>query len=356
MSKLRYIILLSLCFLFLLPGQAQRRYSTNEQHERELAKKRGFSTKDVENQTDVLFGLHASQYSGSHHLIGFSLDGGWSSLVSPMPAAKATPGGGEAGFHLLYEYQYSGFILQTGLGLAYQRVFTDIADTAIYHEHMKDTWSGINPVDFTLKHAFTERCDMSQQAYAQVPFYVGTYFFGSQGLGYFLAGVKANYAFWGNTQQKMRCTTTGLYERYVGIWEEMDNHGFRKDVPIERAGDQLKLKFDLLAHAEIGYEYNTRQSAKDYRVRPSDRLDGRIRFGAFIDFGLININPGTKKDFYNIPTETIYDFSTYSMEHVFSTNDSRKFWLRNLNVGVRVTFLFGFQPEEHCILCDPWRH
>ena len=343
--------------MFLLPGQAQRRYSTNEQHERELAKKRGFSTKDVENQTDVLFGLHASQYSGSHHLIGFSFDGAWSSLVSPMPAAKATPGGGEAGFNLLYEYQYSGFILQTGLGLAYQRVFTDIADTAIYHENMLDTWSGIRPVEFTLKHEFTERRDMSQQAYAQVPFYVGTYFFGSQGIGYFLAGVKANYAFWkGSTKMTAIGSTSGLYERYIGVWEEMDNHGFRKEVPIEREGEPLKLKFDLLAHAEIGYEYNTRQSAKDYRIRPTDRLDGRIRFGAFIDFGIINIRPNTLNALYTLPEPTIYDFPTYQMEHVFSTDDASSFWLRNLNVGVRITFLFGFQPEEHCILCDPWRH
>lgn len=356
MSELRSYILLTLCVVFFLPAHAQRRYSANEWHEKQLASQKGFSTKDVENQTDVLFGLHASEYSGSHHLIGFSAEGSWSSFASNMPAAKITPGGGAAGFHLLYEYQYSGFILQTGIGIAYQRVFSGVADTAIYHEHMQDTWSGTDPVDYTLKHAFTERRDMSQQLYGQIPLYFGTYFFGSQGIGYFLAGVHANYAFRGNTKQSMLGTTSGKFERYDGIFEEMDNHGFRKDVPIERKGPQLKLKFDLMAHAEIGYEYNTRQTAKDYRVRPADRLDGRIRIGAFLDFGMLNICPNTKGSFYDLPTETIYDFSTYQMDHIFSTTDAKAFWQRNLFVGVRVTFLFGFKPEERCILCDPWRH
>ena len=354
MSQLRYIILLTLCLTSTLTW-AQKRYSLSGRSEYELGKASGFSTRDVENQTDVLFGLHASQYSGSHHLIGLSMEGGWSTFAHNMPNVSMLPGGGMGGVHVLYEYQYSGFLLQTGLGVAYQRVFNSLADTTIYHEHMHENWNG-NDAEFTLKHRFTDRQDMSQQLYGQVPVYLGHYIFGSHGIGYFLAGVHVGYAFGGNTQQKMMCTTTGLYEKYIGIWEEMDNHGFRKDVPIERKGSQLQLKFDLMAHAEVGYEYNTRQSAKDYQIRPVDRLDGRIRFAAFANFGILSINPYTKLPLYGTPEETIYDFSTYEVEHVFATKDANAYWLRNLSVGLRVTFLFGFQPKEHCILCDPWRH
>lgn len=355
MPQLRHIILLSLCVLCLLPVKAQKRYSASEQPEYEISKKRGVSTREVENKTDALFGTHTSLYAGSHHLLGFSLEGGWSAFVNTMPKVSMLPGGGTAGLHLLYEYQYSGFILQTGLGVAYQRVFNNIADTAIYHEHMIDSWNG-KDTEFTLKHLFTGRQDMSQQVYGQVPFYLGHYIFGSQGIGYFLAGIQASYAFWGTTQQKLTGTTSGRYQQYVGIWEEMDNHGFRKDVPIERKGTQLKLKFDILAHFEMGYEYNTRQATKNYRVRPSDRTDGRIRVAAFADFGIINIMPSTKLAFYDTPFETIYDFPTYQMNHAFSTQDARSYWMRNLSVGIRLSFLFGFQQPEHCILCDPWRH
>ena len=85
-------------------------------------------------------------------------------------------------------------------------------------------------------------------------------------------------------------------------------------------------------------------------------MDCRIRFAAFADFGILNINPKTDKVFYGVPMESLYDFPTYRMDHVFSTVDSKPYWLRNINVGVRFTVLFGFQGKERCILCDPWRH
>ena len=354
MSKLRYILLiLTLCPALLW---AQRRFSANDQPEIDLHRQSGFSSREVENKTDALFGLHASLYSGTHHLIGLSVDGGWSSFINNMPTAKNTPGGGSVGLHFLYEYQYSGLIIQTGIGIAYQRVFTDLLDTAIYHYDMKDAWSGIKPRLFDLRHTFYDRRDMSQQVYGRIPVYVGHYIFGGQGIGYFLAGFHMQYAFWGNTKQKLTGSTAGKYHDFVGVWDEMDNHGFRKDVPIERKGDQLKLKFDLMVHAEMGYEYNTQQAAKDYRVRPSDRLDCRLRFAGYLDFGILNICPQTRKELYGIPEATIYDFPTYRMDHVFSTADASRFWMRNLSVGIRFTVLFGFRPDERCILCDPWKH
>ena len=356
MSKLRYIILLSLSVLCLVPIQAQRRYSASNRGEYGLAGKSGFSTKDVEGKTDVLFGLHSSEYGGVHHMIGFSVEGAWSSLVSNMPAALVTPGGGSAGLHLLYEFQFNGLLVQTGVGVAFQRVYNNIADTAIYHPNILYSWNGSAPILCTVKHQFAERQDMSQQAYGQVPLYVGHYFFGARGIGYFLGGIHANYAFWGTTQQRLTGSTYGKYEKYIGIWQQMDNHGFRQDVPIERTGKQLQLKLDVMAHVELGYEYNTRQSSKSYRRRPSDRLDGRIRVAGFVDFGILNICPNTNGVFYEMPEETLFDFPTYQMDHVFATQDASKFWVRNLFAGIRVSFLFGFQPPERCILCDTWKH
>ena len=353
MSKLRYILLILL--LCPMMGWAQRRLSADQQ-EIDLHRQSGFSSREVENKTDALFGLHASLYSGTHHLIGLSADGGWSSFINNMPAAKNTPGGGSIGLHFLYEYQFSGLIIQTGIGIAYQRVFTDLLDTTMYHYNMDDAWSGISTRKFDLRHTFFDRRDQAQQLYGRIPLYVGHYIFGGQGIAYFLAGFHAQYAFWGNTKQRLTGSTAGKYHDFVGVWDEMDNHGFRKNVPIERKGDQLKLKFDLMAHAEVGYEYNTQQAAKDYRVRPSDRIDCRLRFAGYIDFGILNICPETKKELYGVPEATIYDFPTYRMDHVFSTSDAARYWMRNLSVGIRFTVLFGFRPAERCILCDPWKH
>lgn len=329
---------------------------TAERWEYRLQMMSEFTSKDVSDKTDIFWGLHKTQYVGSHHLIGFSLEGSYSSFVNNMPQASFAPGGGAFGFHLLYEYQYSGILFQTGLGLSYQRVFTDVADTTMYHPHMHDTWASFNDAEFTLRHDFYGRRDMAQHLYAQLPLYVGHYIIGAYGVGYWLAGLHVNYAFWGNTRQTMSGTTLGLYEKYVGIWEEMDNHGFRRDVPVERTGKKMNLKIDLMAHGEIGYEYTTYQGPHNYRSRSGDNLDCRIRFAAFADFGILNICPKTDLPFYGVPDATIYDFPTYQMEHVFATKDAKSFWMRNLFVGLRVTVLFGFPGKDRCILCDPWRH
>ena len=355
MRKLRYILLiLCLCPTLLW---AQRRYSVSDRWEYQLATLSGFSASNVNSKTDILNGLHAGLYTGAHHLLGVSVEGAWSGMLSPMPNVSIKPGGGSGGLHFLYEYQNNGFIIQTGIGLNYQHVTVGVADTTIYHENMLDTWSNIKPVEFTLKHQFVGRQDVSSQAYGQIPFLVGHYILSPLGIGYGLIGVQANYKIWGGqTHMKAVGTTTGLYERYVGIWEEMDNHGFRKDVPLEQTGDPLQLKLDLLAHIEMGYEISTFRSASNYKTRPGDRLDCRIRLGAFVDFGILNIYSGTGKDLYTLPSATIYDFPTYQMDHIFSTTDAGKYWVRNLYAGLRMTVLFGFAEKEHCILCDTWRH
>lgn len=353
MRNLRYIVLILL--LYALPAWSQRRFSVSQKGEYSLSQHSGFSTKDVENKTDALFGLHASLYTGSHHLIGISAEGSWSAFINNMPGVRNTPGGGAAGIHLLYEYQYSGLIIQTGVGIAWQRVYTNIADTAIYHYGLTNTWGG-NSRKFDLRHTFAERRDEAQNFYAQVPLYVGHYIFGSVGIGYFLAGLQFNYAFMGETKLKMVGSTAGKYYDFVGVWDEMPNHGFRKNVPLERKGDRIKLKMDVMAHVEGGYEYNTQQANKNYRTRPGDRIDCRLRFAAFVDFGILNITPDGNAPFYGIPEETLYDFPTYQAAHVFTTKDATHYWMRNLFTGIRFTVLFGFKPQERCILCDPWRH
>lgn len=355
MRKLRYFILIiSLCPILLW---GQRRYSMSDRWEYQLASLSGFSATDVNSKTDILNGLHAGLYTGSHHLLGISAEGSWSTMFSSMPAAQVAPKGASGGLHVLYEYQYSGFIVQTGLGINYQYVTAGVRDTSIYHEHMLDTWSNLDPVEFTLKHRFVDRKDASSQLYGQLPLYIGHYILSPIGIGYGLIGVQANYMITSYaTHMSAVGSTSGLYERYIGIWEEMDNHGFRKEVPIERKGEPLKLKLDVLAHVEMGYEFSTFRSASNYKTRPGDRTDCRIRLGAFVDFGILNICPKTSTILYDLPSSSLYDFPTYEMNHIFSTEDAKQFWVRNFYAGLRLTVLFGFQEKEHCILCDPWRH
>ena len=356
MSKLRKYAILIFAILCIQSVFAQRRFEVSEPEEYKLSDLLGFSFKDVKNEVDAFWGLHASQYVGAHHLLGFSVEGAWSAFTNNMPGVSITPGGEAVGFHFVYEYQYSGLLIQTGLGVNVQQVYNNVCDTDIYHYGIHDTWNGIEYADITLKHEFRERRDRSRNLYGQIPLYVGQYMFSSHGVGYWLGGFHVNYAFLGNTKQTLIGSTKARYEQFLGVWHEMDNHGYRKDVPIEREGDRLKLRLDVMFHGEAGYECTTFTNGRNYRVRPGDRLDCRIRFAAFAEYGLLNICPRTNNALYDIPTETLYDFPTYRMDHVFSTTDAKKYWVRNLYVGVRLTVLFGLPWKEHCILCDPGKH
>lgn len=336
---------------------AQRRYMIQERWEHKLEELAGFTKNDKDKQVDVIWGLHYSQYVGSHHLFGASFEGAWSAFTNNMPGVHITPGGGATGAHFVYEYQYSGILVQTGIGVNYQHVYNNLDTAEFYHYLMHDNWEQIKPADFTLRHQFYDRRDLSRNIYMQVPLYIGHYIIGPYGVGYYMGGLHANYVLWGSTEQKLKGTTEALYEPYLAVWHEMDNHGYRKDVPIERKGEGLKLKVDVMAHAEVGYEFVDFKGLRPYRRSSNgDNKDVRLRFAAFADFGIVNICPKTNNVLYGIPEATIYDFPTYRMDHVFSTTDAKAFWLRNLYVGMRITVLIGLPPGEQCILCDRGKH
>lgn len=355
-GTLRKYIILIICLLCLQAAWSQRRFEVSEDEEYYLDNLYGFTFKDKKDKVDAFWGLHASQYVGAHHLFGFSAEGAWSSYFSNWKPSLIRPGGGAVGAHFLYEFQYSGLLVQTGMGINFQQVHTNVWDTCIYHYGMHDKWDEIENAEVTLKHIFTNRQDISRNVYMQVPIYIGQYLFSSAGVWYYLAGFHFSYAHWGDTRQKATGTIMARYEPFLGVWHEMDNHGYRMDVPIEQKGERLKLKFDVMAHAEFGYEYTTFNNGRVYYSKPGDRIDCRMRFAMFCDISMPNICPGTNNVIYGLPEESIYDFPTYQMDHVFSSKDAKAYEMRNLYVGIRLTVLFGLPWKEKCILCDPWKH
>ena len=290
-------------------------------------------------------GLRTTAYDGVHHLVGLHVDGGYSLMYGNMPAMFNSPGGYTGGFGLDYCYTGRGLILQTGLGVRWQDGRNRFANDSLIVDPAKDS-EGVN---FRLKYDFTNRIDRSQNIYVQVPLLAGMYFYSF----YFLAGLKLNAQVAGWTQTDVLVSTTATYDRYIGVWEEMDNHGIRKEVEEIRDEDALKLKFDVMATAEIGYEWAfgnygkkgyKKQSAKDYRLRLS----------AFLECGLLDISPNTKNSAYTIPAATPYDFSTFGFKHMLSTADAANYHFRNFFTGIRLSFFFfGYQSTEKCILCGP---
>lgn len=290
-------------------------------------------------------GLRTTTYDGVHHLLGLHVDGGYSKMFGNMPTVLNRPGGYTVGLGFDYSYTGRGLILQTGLAVRWQDVSNRVLNDSLIVDPINDS----EGTPFRLQYNFTDRVDKSRNLYLQVPVLAGSYFYGA----YFLAGLKFNILLMGNTQTKLNVSTTATYDKYIGPWEEMDNHGIRKDVEEVRNGSKLGLTFDVMATAEIGYEWSLgNYGKKGYRKQTAK--DYRVRLGAFVECGLLDIMPKGNKRSYIIPEASRYDFSTFEFNHMFSTSEATKYHVRNLFTGVRLTFFFyGKQSTEKCILCGP---
>ena len=291
-------------------------------------------------------GLRTTAYDGVHHLVGLHVDGGYTAMFGNWKSMSTGPGGYTAGLGLDYCYTGRGLLIQTGIGVRWQDVSNRFANDSLIVDPATDS----EGTKFRLQYDFENRIDNSRNIYVQIPLQAGLYFASS---AYFLAGLKASMQVAGWTQTKLDVTTTATYNRYIGTWEEMDNHGIRKGVEEVREGDALKLRFDLLACAEIGYEWAFGNYGKK-GYRKQNAKDNRLRLAAFLECGILDICPNTKNAAYTIPAATPYDFSSFGFKHMLSTTEAGKFNARNLFTGVKLTFFFyGYQSSEKCILCGP---
>jgi hypothetical protein len=229
---------------------------------------------------------------------------------------------------------------------------------------------------FMMKHVFGDRTDMARQYYAQLPLNVGYYIVGPAGIGFIMLGAQLNYIVMGSTTVKAKGTSTGLFEDYIGVVTDVDGHGFRTDVPMEHTNNKYMPlgigggRLDVLGHIEGGYEFNTFQTIREYRISRSDNTDCRIRFSAYLDISLPGLSTKGAESMYvllspeeeyavkngNLPPSRLTDFHSFGMNHVLMTPVASNYKVRNLTVGVRFSVLFSMQAKEHCILCDPWRH
>ncbi len=352
MNKHSYLYLLfAVCSLLLAPClSAQTRVAADGAESNLLGGGGSNYSKKDPSRLVGRDGLRTGQYTGEHHLIGLYGEGAYSSFINNLPHASFSPGGYGAGGGFVYEYQHNGFLFQIGLGARFQEVRTAVSDTAFTRYNVADSWTGVrDTLRFDLHYNFFGRTDYARNLSLQVPILFGQQIVGSYGMGYYLLGVDLDYLLQGTSQVNLTGTTTATYHHYLGTFQEMDNHGLRKDVPVERTGSEMRLRFDLLAHAEIGYEYGLFSAARGYRNRSAQ--DVRLRLGAFVQCGLFSLVPDTKQPFAYVPDETRYDFPTYRFSHIFTTAEAQNRSVHNFFVGLRFTVLYGVSAKEKCIIC-----
>lgn len=302
---------------------------------------------------ESIFGLHTSQYDGVHHLVGVYADGAYATLLTGNPAMTKAPMGYGVGGGFLYSYHNGTIIVQTGIGVRWQQVWDSVrvAPTTV---QVTDAWGWQQQLTYTQTH----RRDEIENLYVELPLMVGTYF--ANGF-YVIAGPKIQLQVLGKTHVSTTMTTTATYpDHYVGVLEQMDNHGLRDGVALTTTNDKLKMTFDIAAALELGYEFPlSNKGQRGYRKQ--EQVDQRIRLGAFAEVGLlshkqpkITVPDGTTmmEGATLIPNATRYDFDTFDIRHIATAPESANYGLRNLYAGLRLTYFFyGHQSKERCLQC-----
>lgn len=295
-------------------------------------------------------GLLTERFSGERYLFGLYLNGGYSAYVSPNVSLKDQKGENIGG-GLLFEFEKRKFWMHTGIGINYQQINIHFANDSMTIIGVPDSWTNRHDnFVYDLTYRVEDRQDKIIDVSLQIPLIFGIRY---KGL-YWGAGPKIWLSIAGNISTKANLSTIADYDRYIGTFEEMDNHGWRRQVAVSSKNTWSRTMIDILASTEIGYEWSsaeTRIGNGMYRNR--NVHEWRVRIGAYIDFGLLDICPNKKLPLIDVPTDYRYDFIKVKINSPFVTQNFSDTWARELSFGIKFTVLYGFKAKEKCILCYP---
>ena len=345
MHRTRYILTLLLISLSVMVfGQAHSRLDPVDRPPQFFGS--GGSNYSLRDPGRLLYrnGLRTSPYNGRHHLVGFYGNFAYSMNLNTVPGVSNHPGGWAWGAGLTYEFQDNFFMLQVDLGLEWQTVTNRVNDVDFYNNDVTDAWG----YPYSLHYEFYDRIDRSDNISFQIPVLAGGRI---RGL-YMLCGLKFNIMVSGQTIVRATGTTTGIYEQYLGLFEEMDNHGLRKDVPLERGRDKhISISPNLMASAEIGYEWGKYSKKVTGFGAKSEQVDLRFRIAAFCDITIINFEHNKDLPSLEVPDNYKWDFPAYQLNHALASDDAKNKAVHSFFAGAKITVLFGFKAKERCVLC-----
>ena len=293
-------------------------------------------------------GLLTGVHSEVLHLFGVYTEGAYSSVLFTNPDMNAMPSGYGYGGGFCYEFQYYSFKTQIGLGFRMQDHVTPVYDMSVYDHQVSDAWG----YPYHLKYDFRDRVDTCKNVHVQVPVLFG---YGDKNV-YAMAGVKLNFNVYRYTGISAIGSTTATYDQFLGTFEEMDNHGLRKDVPMYVVSQTaFANQLSVLASIEIGGEWGTKYHPviSRMRLRTSEELqknfNWRIRVAAFCDIGVTSARwQPAANELVTIPVGSKWDFDAFKMNHVLSVNQP---FCSDFYVGVKLTAFIGYVPYIKCVLC-----
>ena len=293
-----------------------------------------------------LGGLLTGLNSSVHYLVGGYVEGAYTQMLHTHPEVVSNTFGGSYGVGLLFELQHFYLKCQTGIGIRRQFINTHIQDFHIYDHSVSDAMG----YPYHLRYDFQDWKDQSSYFHVQIPCLLGTsykYFYG-------LAGVKLNMLIAASNKVDAICSTSATYDSFLGIFEEMDNHGLRKEVPVSSKGNALPLKFDLIASLELGCEFalSPKDKLEPRSYVPYDRVGARARFALFCDIGTLSMSSkASQQQIVEIPEDYKWDFQKFKLNHMLASDMLSNVPLRNFYAGLRLTLFLDITVDDVCKIC-----
>ena len=259
--------------------------------------------------------LHAQHYIG----VGLAADMpfAFDKLTYTHPIAS---GGGE--INGLWQYQYSGFILQTGVTIGLQMPLIAVEDMEL-EMPMVDT----RGVPFLYRGYIKDRIDLVRQMNVSVPLLLG---YGGKWV-YVMAGVRYHRTFYAGSSIKAELMTAGdYYGRYYDWFTDMPNHGYHDYTPVSSVG-KVNYNHDVQAVAETGIRIKMGNGSHS-------KLPMLCQVGVWGAYGLLDAQGKTGENRLVAP-----DYSRYmqvDMTHAHASSDGKDAKIHNLIVGIRICVLF----------------
>lgn len=173
---------------------------------------------------------------------------------------------------------------------------------------------------------------------------------------YFLTGVQLNVNAWGAAKSEAMLTTTGDYEEFIGIFQDMPEHFFQANQSVLSDNYNLSWKLNAMAHLEVGARLGNIPLFKG-----ADEKQSSIRYylSAFADFNINNIHKTVSQGEALCYKETDEGLRYYILPALVS-DEMRNAAVRQLVVGVKFTMAFELPKRVPCVLCNdefkPARH
>lgn len=368
MKRILYILILLACFC--APVLAQETDSEQETISREMSPQSGRLRSIV--RQEILYrsglrnytrlhpdyrnnGMPIGIYSAMHYLIGIWGDGGFSMPFSLTDGMLKGECGSAHTVGLSFDVQNRFVKGQIGLGYRRQTLSAGVQALTMYDHDVTDAWG----YQYHLRYDFRDRKDIGTSHTIQIPLLMGA----GVDMFYAMAGVKLQINHKTSATSEAIASTSATYDQFLGVFEEMDHHGLRKDVPITYTEMSKPWTiFDLYGSLEVGWEIaggmQLRGTTKYKPTHMPDRgPEWRFRAALFCDVNMLHrmkgqsFNDNTQPEQYlvDIPAESKWDFSTFRMNNtLFSTNGIPG--RSDFVVGLKLTFCIGFYDQE-CVPC-----